>query len=523
MPKSCYITVSNAALCQRCPALLAYMIHKGEKDAWRVGIKGKGYYYGTLFHRNIAQVFFEAASDKSDILHREIARSIPGGQKEIESLIRGKILFPFLEAHSEECTSGQIIALSKGVNVFSRALSDFLALIPSLARNPEENMSSVFIPPEQTLKACHECPEGKLIVSGRYDALLFNPDRCEARLFEFKGYMKSDVTVPLSQSLIYSWLVWRYTGIFPSVEIIYLDDADREPEMFTPSSVSEMVFAGLPGLFRAAFGVISLKRLPEIVRDKNLCVQCPFNDKCANDWRNLRVRKRQGASLLNVIVFMMFALMITAQVFFLAKWSADSSAEGREIMMYRINLDSLVEEGKKALRETDGNKKIVHSEKLDKEDSQLDFSGFYEGTKAEHNDEKDWELADIKINYGISYDLTIHDLEYSFDATFNNYNSSAKWVKQSGKNSNKKVFAAMLPIGTLKRNASNDIVLDGVGKPTYETVYNRFYLIRASVQLPENYYGRKLMYQVLVSRDENASSTSTFHNVDVLSFQEVWY
>ena len=58
--------------------------------------------------------------------------------------------------------------------------------------------------------------------------------------------------------------------------------------------------------------------------------------------------KRPGLSLLNVMVFMLFAVMITAQVFFFAKSSSDSLAEGREIMLYRLQLDSLVEALRKA-------------------------------------------------------------------------------------------------------------------------------------------------------------------------------
>ncbi|MBQ6972361.1 MAG: PD-(D/E)XK nuclease family protein [Synergistaceae bacterium] len=287
MRRTCYISVSNAALCQRCPALLAYTVHRGEKDAWKVGINGSGYYYGTLFHRNIAQVFFEAASNPASPFHGKIARSVSGGNSAVESVIRGNIFIPFLEAHSEECTSGQIMAMSRGITVLSRAMSEFFAAIPSLMRSPEENMRTVFIPPEQKLKACYDCPEGRLIVAGKYDALLFNPDRGEARLFEFKGYTKSDVTVPLSQSLIYSWLVWKKTGVVPSVGIIYLDDEGREPVIFSAENVREMTASGLPGLFRAAYGVISLKNLPEIMRDENLCAKCPFSARCADDWRSL--------------------------------------------------------------------------------------------------------------------------------------------------------------------------------------------------------------------------------------------
>lgn len=268
--------------------LLAYTVHKREKDAWKVGINGSGWYYGSLFHKNIARVFFEAASDTSGRLHENIACALSGGESALDAVVREGIFMPFLEHHSEECSTGQIIAIAKGITVWVRAMSDFFTLIPSLMASPEDNMPAVFIPPEQRLQAFYDCPEGRLVVTGCYDALLFNPDKVEARLFEFKGYNKSDITVPLSQSLIYSWLVWKNTGIIPSVEIIYLDEEDKDPEIFSAENVRDMILAGLPGLFRAAYGVISMKRPPEMMRDKNLCAQCPFRARCADDWRCLR-------------------------------------------------------------------------------------------------------------------------------------------------------------------------------------------------------------------------------------------
>ena len=43
------LSVSDAALCQRCPRLLAYR-GEGERGAWKVGIEGSGEKYGSLFH-----------------------------------------------------------------------------------------------------------------------------------------------------------------------------------------------------------------------------------------------------------------------------------------------------------------------------------------------------------------------------------------------------------------------------------------------------------------------------------------
>mgnify|MGYP007069843601 CR=1 FL=1 len=242
------------------------------------------------------------------------------------------------------------------------------------------------------------------------------------------------------------------------------------------------------------------------------------------------MKKRDGASLLNVMVFMLFAVMITAQVFFFAKWQADSVAEEREIMMYRLNLDSLVEDAKDALKKT-GDDVISHDIKLD--ENALKFSEFYDGpasgtyanrgTQVRYwrNNAK-WEIpADWKgEGYKDKYNLTIHDLDYSFDVSgFDRTN----WTENySGKFMYKKVFAAMLPLGDFARytsgDKSGDIIPDKVGKPTYTTVNNRFFLIRAWAQLPENYYDMKLMYQVLVSRDE-----PNHNDVQVLSFQEVWF
>ena len=516
MAGTCFLTVSDAALCQRCPMLLAYKIHMGINDTWKIGINGNGYAYGSIFHKNIARVFFEAASNPSILLHRRISASIPKGRDSLESVIRENIFMPFLAGESQNYTSEQILSMAKGITVWTRAMSEFFALIPSLMRDPDANMTTVFIPPEQKLHAVYKADGVRLNVIGCYDALLFNPDRCEARLFEFKGHMKSDIAVPLSQSLIYSWLIWKHTGIIPSVEIIYLDEYGKEPEIFSPSSVREMIIAGLPGLFESAFGVISLRGTPEISRDEKLCRKCPFEGRCANDWRNLKVRKRRGASLLNVMVFMMFAVMITAQVFFFAKSSSDSLAEGREIMLYRLQLNSLVEEAKDALRVKKGDKVIGHLATL--ETKPLKYSDFSDDAKILD----DSDVGDEWRNNG--YHVRIYDLDYSFDASGFSTTDRDNWINNySGSYKHRKLFAAMPPIGIISTDASGNIQRNDIGKPIYETVDSRYYLIRAWTQLPENYYGTKLMYQVLVERDEKDQTSSTYHNVDVLSFQEVWY
>ena len=285
MFRTCYSTVSDIAVCQRCPALFGYKVHMHEKDAWQVGIRGKGY-YGSMFHKNIAQVFFEAASNARNRLHHALAHAVAGGEQELEEFVRENIFMPFVVKYSASYTSGQIMAAAQGVSVWVRAMSDFFAEIPSLRRNTARSMSTIFLQPEQKLQAYYDFPgEGRLVVTGCYDALMFNPDKAEARLFEFKGYSRSDAAVPLSQSLMYAWLIERFSGIVPSVEVIYLDEEDRKPDIFGPESVRNMIRAGLPGLFYAAFNTIALRRMPEIMRDKNLCRVCKFQATCHADWR----------------------------------------------------------------------------------------------------------------------------------------------------------------------------------------------------------------------------------------------
>ncbi len=231
--------------------------------------------------------------------------------------------------------------------------------------------------------------------------------------------------------------------------------------------------------------------------------------------------KRRGASLINVMVFMMFAVMVTAQVFFFTKSSSDSLAEGREIMLYRLHLQSLVEDAKDRLMMKDNT--ISHDNNLhfvsgdiSRYDTQLKYNEFYETTN---------RLPPDTGNYHVS----IHDLDYNFNGssfTTGDTGDRGTWTKKDdgygNTNAHKKLFAAMPALSkdeaTAEQLAQNPPVHD------YK-ITNRFYLIRAWTQLPENYYGAKLMYQVLVSRDEygTALTNSKYHKIETLSFQEVWY
>ena len=224
--------------------------------------------------------------------------------------------------------------------------------------------------------------------------------------------------------------------------------------------------------------------------------------------QKILISKRRGVSLLNVMVFMVFAVILTAQVFFFAKNAVDEVADEREMMMYRMNLDSLVQEAMEALRK---GKEAAHKDKIinkyiKKSNSDVDF---YDGTNV-------WSNTNNTVR--------IHDLDYKFDPIFfTTFNRNTDWKEQSGENMYKKIFAAMpfIPKKKIKTDDDGNTVTDAEGNPEYEYTDDaeyRYYLIRAWVQLPENFYGSKLMYQVLVRRKEDDHT-----DLKVRSFQEVWF
>lgn len=397
--------------------LLAYKHHMGEHSVWKIGIHGNGNSYGSVFHKHISRVFFDAASKSYHPLHANIRYAVSGGAYELERVIREYIFFPFVEKNSTQYSSGQIISMAKGVSVWVKAMSEFFRCIPSLKRHPdsESNMQLIFAEPEYKLRSTFDFNDGRIHITGRYDALMFNPDKREMRLFEFKGYRKSDITVPLSQSLIYSWLIWRKTGIVPSIEIIYLDEEDKQPDIFDSNSVCNMMSPALPELFYSAFNILTLRRKPEILHDKDLCLECKYRNTCRRDMTNLFAKsKRMGASLVNVLVFFLIALTITAQAFFFLENSAESLSEEREMMQVQLKLDKLVDQAKEAIQngEVEAKTQPVYVSILKKgrdgykEEFEVysfpesDFDVFYEATRV-------WpEIESDNVN--------VFDLNYTF-------------------------------------------------------------------------------------------------------------
>lgn len=468
----CYISVSDLAICQRCPALLAQKIHMHQKSAWLVGITGGGHAYGSLFHSNIARVFFEAASRPNSRLHGKIMRSLMG-YVSLESVIRENIFMPFIAKYSGRLTAEQITALAGGVSVWVRAMSDFMRGIPSLMRNPKENMPMIFALPEQKMQGHYDCEGGRLNITGRYDALMFNPDNADARLFEFKGCMKSDITVPLSQSLIYAWLVEKLSGIMPSVGIIYLDEKDREPDVFSSSSVREMAGENLPVLFQSAFDVISRRRLQGKVQDKNLCAVCKFKSTCNKDM-SLIFRNRRGSSLFTVLVFFLMVGILISQIFFYSELSVSSQNDEHKMLELQVRLEGLVDDAIGKIKAGG----VSSQEGIEAAYASYSWLGQKMSSKDNYKSFYDATLSWTKTQNGAT--VNIHGLNYAL-LHERNYITGSRggWEKI----------------------------------PMHERLFppmRDHYLIRAYT--PVHGGSADLMYQVL-----------TNNNGDILSWQEVWY
>jgi S-DNA-T family DNA segregation ATPase FtsK/SpoIIIE len=214
---------------------------------------------------------------------------------QLDALVRTRYFTPFLMEKSQKLTADNAVALAKATEFWVECLADFLSKIPSLLASPETRLGIVFHQPEKTLRLPYAYPDGRTLrVSGRYDCLLFDPDAARAVVFEFKGFKAADPIVELSQTLIYTWLIEKATGIVPAVKLIYLENDN--PFDVSPTAVKKMM-NNLPHLFDVTRQVLE-KRLPlPIASDSSLCKNCPYDAKCDQDWGARHASQAPSAEL----------------------------------------------------------------------------------------------------------------------------------------------------------------------------------------------------------------------------------
>ena len=227
-----------------------------------------------------------------------------------------------------------------------------------------------------------------------------------------------------------------------------------------------------------------------MMKDKDFCDGCKFKDDCVSDWA-AKFRRRAGASLVNVIVFMAASLMIMAHVFFFANLSSESRVIQAETLQKRFRYDRALNDAISAISE---DKFGTVSEKIKTYD---DFKG-----KLALSTKYDSEDLYMRI-YDLSYDIT------DFDTGA--YKTAVNKVDTNDTTTNAKAIVPVRAFPPMIPESGDN---------------RRYFLVR--VYGTDKTYGerekaggkRELMYQVLVRHDPDKHGPE---RARVLSFQEVWY
>ena len=202
-----------------------------------------------------------------------------------------------------------------------------------------------------------------------------------------------------------------------------------------------------------------------------------FTGELANKIRRGKImnNKRSGASLINVLIFMFAAMMITAQVFFFFENESISLKEDREILQVRMRLENLVETAKSYL-ETNNTSALVSNISADYMTFKDNISTTSGGTKV--------PSSLFKQDYWDNqYHVKIHTLNYPLKAR--DFDAS-DWENIEA---HERIFSPMGP---------------------------GYYLIRAYTALSS---GSSLMHQVLVYKDSSTSPAK----IRTRSYEEIWY
>ncbi len=292
-------SVSEIHLCYRCPRLLAYLLG-GSKNAWKVGLSGSGEMPGAFFHDRIAAPFYKAvASGGNTKIFRELVATLNktvGKDRQIYLLafLEKYFFIPTITKHARYYPSVRIISLSRGFEVWNRFLADFFDRFdPTKQKGGWKSLLKKLVHDPETLIGvkCRLDKKNILRVTGRYDALMLDPDQGEAVLVEFKGRKAGVPVEDFLQVALYAWIFKQKTGISPVARLIYLEE--NEPEVSYGANVLAKADRYLPGLFRRVASIIeAVPRKGEITLPSPLfsgiCRQCPFDNICDTDWGKRR-------------------------------------------------------------------------------------------------------------------------------------------------------------------------------------------------------------------------------------------
>jgi len=279
-------SVTDLHLCQHCQRLMAYN-RSGKTFAYMVGIEGNGVFPGKKFHEFLSRFMKDAAGygDKKNYnsLLQIFTNKKSDNTQPFFDFITSTYYYPFIIEHAQKITPEQLNSLTAGVEKWVNYLLGFINPILSQTEEPENILASVFHNAETLIKSQYAYNDNEIItITGKPDGLLFDPISNEAIILEFKGHLASDKTQDLTQAALYAWLVNTHTGLIPKVDIIYLEE-DKPLAQYSWEYIKQFIDQ-LPFLFDAAREVIESKKPLRHTLNRELCLKCPFNDSCDDDW-----------------------------------------------------------------------------------------------------------------------------------------------------------------------------------------------------------------------------------------------
>lgn len=272
------INVSELHLLHRCPHLLAAS-RQGKAGAWRMGLDGDGRLPGKWLHDKVIAPWFAAlAQGPGNPLFQQAAHALDADALAwglIDSVQQG-LFFPLLKRQGKRFTPEQVTRLSQGVEAMCRHVGEFLATVRH--GDAATLLATCCHPPEQELVAEVALPgRGKVRVTGRMDALLFDPRSHRGVIWEFKGLGRGNSDEDSVQLALYAWLVARTTGVTPDGMLLHLDD---------PGGVTRLAAHDLAGLIQVDDLLIQAWDLlhggkPGAPSTPRLCDACRFAGSCA--------------------------------------------------------------------------------------------------------------------------------------------------------------------------------------------------------------------------------------------------
>ncbi|MBP9008001.1 MAG: PD-(D/E)XK nuclease family protein [Methanospirillum sp.] len=268
--------VSELHLCQHCPRLFGYAC-RGEKDAWRVGQKGSGNLPGKRFHTFADQVFRHITQEKTSqhAFITALQSPDPDSAESIREFIKNEFFIPYLTKHAPRLSHEQIEAFAVACDRWIRYLRVFISPDGTGIEDPKKLISTIFHSSEYTMSSDFLCDDGEVVkISGRPDALLFDPGTHEPVVVEYKGRKESDPTQDLAQTSLYAWLVSRSIGITPRVDMLYLEEP--VPLVRYDSSTIQTLIENHASLITLARRIKEGHLPVPRCKDPALCTICPY-------------------------------------------------------------------------------------------------------------------------------------------------------------------------------------------------------------------------------------------------------